>query len=420
MGKVSKLSGILAAMIPFSLYLHIPFCRHRCGYCDFNTYSGLENLIPTYVEALCREIAFSAGAAQLTHAGAALPGNRLPVHSLFFGGGTPSLLNASQLEQILEAVNSGFELAADVEITLEANPGTLSPGYLKELHSLGVNRLSLGVQSANPQELRLLERQHDFSQVIQSVKWARQGGLDNINLDLIFGLPEQALETWQHTVALALGLAPDHFSLYALTIEHGTPLSHWANKGLVPVPDGDLAADMYEWAAERLDAAGYQQYEISNWGRRVASGEVRACRHNLQYWRNQPYLGFGAGAHGFAAGVRTANVLAPLAYVQRLRDRTGGELQFPYTPATQNAQNIDRESEIGETMMMGLRLTQEGVSRSAFQARFGIDLQAVFDREIQDLISFGLLEWYGEGEGQCLRLTERGRLLGNQVFYRFI
>jgi oxygen-independent coproporphyrinogen-3 oxidase len=407
-------------MVPFSLYLHIPFCRHRCGYCDFNTYAGLEDLIASYVEALRQEIAFSAQSAQSWLAGKAFPGERLSVHSLFFGGGTPSLLSANQLEQILRAVNNGFRLDDDVEITLEANPGTLSPPYLKDLRLLGINRLSLGVQSANPLELRLLERQHDFSQVIQSVKWARQAGMDNINLDLIFGLPEQALETWQHTLNLALGLAPDHFSLYALTIEHGTPLSHWANRGLVPVPDGDLAAEMYEWAAERLDAAGYQQYEISNWGRRSAAGEVRACRHNLQYWHNQPYLGFGAGAHGFAACVRTANTLVPLAYIQRLQDCASGEMSFPNTPATQNAQNIDRKTEIGETMMMGLRLTQEGVSRRAFQARFGQDLQEVFTREIRDLVSFGLLEWSGVGKGQCLRLTQRGRLLGNQVFYRFI
>jgi oxygen-independent coproporphyrinogen-3 oxidase len=406
-------------MVPFSLYLHIPFCRHRCGYCDFNTYAGLEDLITPYVEALCQEIAFSARSVQTWPGGGALNGERLPMHSLFFGGGTPSLLSAAQLEQILRAVNDGFQLADDVEITLEANPGTLSLNFLQDLRSLGINRLSLGVQSANPLELLLLERQHDFSQVIQSVKWARQAGLDNINLDLIFGLPEQALETWQHTLNLALGLAPDHFSLYALTIEHGTPLANWTHRGLIPVPDGDLAAEMYEWAAECMDGAGYQQYEISNWGRRNASGEARACRHNLQYWRNQPYLGFGAGAHGFAAGVRTANVLAPRAYIQRLQ-AAEWEATFPTTPATQNAQNIDRETEIGETMMMGLRLTQEGVSRRSFQARYGQDLQLVFAKEIRDLIAFGLLEWYGEGELQCLRLTQHGRLLGNQVFYRFI
>jgi oxygen-independent coproporphyrinogen-3 oxidase len=407
-------------MVPFSLYLHIPFCRHRCGYCDFNTYAGLEDLIPSYVEALCREIAFTARTEQPSLVGEAFSGDRLPVHSVFFGGGTPSLLNGHQLEQILREVDQGFALEDDLEITLEANPGTLSPHYLKDLRSLGINRLSLGVQSANPLELRLLERQHDFSQVIQSVKWARQAGLENFNLDLIFGLPEQALETWQHTLNLALGLTPAHFSLYALTIEHGTPLSHWTNRGLLPLPDADLAAEMYEWAAERLDGAGYQQYEISNWGWRTLSGEVLSCHHNLQYWRNLPYLGFGAGAHGFAAGVRTASVLAPLAYIRRMREGGTGEKSFPQTPATQSVQAIDRETEIGETMMMGLRLTEEGISRCAFRQRFGQDLQDVFTQPIQELIGFGLLEWVGEGEGQCLRLTRQGRLLGNQVFYRFI
>jgi oxygen-independent coproporphyrinogen-3 oxidase len=407
-------------MVPFSLYLHIPFCRHRCGYCDFNTYAGLEDLIPAYVEALCKEIAFSAQVARSAPLKKAFPLDRLPVHTIFFGGGTPSLLSAHQLGQILQVVGQSFDLADDPEITLEANPGTLSPQYLKDLRSLGVNRLSLGVQSANPLELRLLERQHDFSQVIQSVKWAHQAGLENINLDLIFGLPEQALETWQHTLNLALGLAPAHFSLYALTIEHGTPLSHWTSRGLVPLPDADLAADMYEWAATRLDAAGYQQYEISNWGGRTVTGKVHACRHNLQYWRNRPYLGFGAGAHGFAGGIRTANVLAPLAYIQRLRKSVIEDLPFPHTPATQSAQVIDRESEIGETMMMGLRLTQEGVSRCAFRQRFGQDLQDVFTQPIEELVGLGLLEWYGKGEGEHLRLTTHGRLLGNQVFYRFI
>ena len=367
-------------MVPFSLYLHIPFCRHRCGYCDFNTYAGLEDLIPSYVEALCREIAFSARTLQSSPIREAFSGDRLPVHSVFFGGGTPSLLSAHQLEQILQEVEQSFALVDDLEITLEANPGTLSLHYLRDLRSLGVNRLSLGVQSANPLELRLLERQHDFSQVIESVKWARQAGLENFNLDLIFGLPEQALETWQHTLNLALGLAPVHFSLYALTVEHGTPLSHWTHRGLVPLPDADLAAEMYEWAAERLEAAGYQQYEISNWGRRMPSGEALSCRHNLQYWRNLPYLGFGAGAHGYAAGVRTANVLAPLAYIRRMREQVAVEESFPQTPATQSIQAIDRETEIGETMMMGLRLTQEGVSRCAFRRRFGQDLPEIFTR----------------------------------------
>ncbi|HEX7976239.1 MAG TPA: radical SAM family heme chaperone HemW [Anaerolineales bacterium] len=394
-------------MYPYSIYLHIPFCTHRCGYCDFNTYAGIESLIPSYVTALCREIELSAEAA----------GRVLPVHSVFFGGGTPSLLPPAELERILRALQAGFEFLPGIEIPLEANPGTLPAGYLADLRRLGVTRLSLGVQSAHPGELRLLERQHSYADVIQAVTWARRAGFDNLNLDLIFGLPHQELETWQRTLDLVVDLHPEHFSLYALTLEHGTPLAHWAARGLLAEPDPDLAADMYEWAAQRLGEAGYGQYEISNWAQLLPGGDLIACRHNLQYWRNQPYLGLGAGAHGYAGGVRTANVLSPASYIQRFRE--GSTMPFPLTQATQNAQPVDRSTEIGETMMMGLRLTREGVNSLAFQNRFGQGLGEVFDQEIRELSEAGLLEWAGEDK-TALRLTERGHLLGNQVFMRFI
>ena len=392
---------------PYSLYLHIPFCVHRCGYCDFNTYAGQENLIPAYVAALIQEIELLALSA----------GSKLPVHTVFFGGGTPSLLPASAIEQVLAALQDRFDLLPGAEISLEANPGTLSAGYLHDLAKMGINRLSLGMQSARPEELRLLERQHDYRDVIQAAIWARQAGLDNFNLDLIFGLPEQSLENWQRSLELALELRPAHFSLYALTLEHGTPLGHWAARGLLPEPDPDAAADMYEWASERLEAAGYLQYEISNWAAVDSSGASLACRHNLQYWRSLPYLGLGAGAHGFSGRVRTVNALSPAAYIQR---SLSGELQaFPRTPATISAQEIDLQTEIGETMMMGLRLTSEGVSRAAFLARFGMDLEERFEKEIASLKQAGLLEWYG-GQDPALRLTKSGRLLGNQVFSQFI
>ncbi len=288
-----------------SLYIHVPFCRRRCSYCDFNTYAGQEHLQAAYVAALVREIGLLAVAA----------GEALPVHTVYFGGGTPSLLSPRQIAQVLEAVARHFALTADAEISLEANPGTLAPAYLKALRQAGVNRLSLGVQSAHPADLHLLERDHDFLTVIRTVAWARQAGFDNLNLDLMLGLPQQPLERWQRTVELALDLAPEHFSLYALTLEHGTPLAHWVDRGLVPAPDPDLAAEMYLWADERLRQAGFRQYEISNWAR---PGMV--CRHNLQYWRNQPYLGLGAGAHGYAGGFRTVNALTPGAYIRRLED----------------------------------------------------------------------------------------------------
>ena len=392
---------------PYSLYLHIPFCRHRCGYCDFNTYAGQDDLIPAYVQALCREIELLSASS----------GKTLPVHTIFFGGGTPSLLPAAGLEKILVTLADRFNLLPGVEISLEANPGTLTAGYLRDLAGLGVNRLSLGMQSARPEELVLLERQHSYPDVIQAVTWLRQAGLDNFNLDLIFGLPEQTLTSWQHSLDLALDLHPAHFSLYALTLEHGTPLFHWTERGLLPEPDPDLAADMYEWASERLDAAGYQQYEISNWAAVSSSGELLACRHNLQYWRSLPYLGLGAGAHGFSGQVRTVNVLSPAAYIQRC---LAGEAQsYPRTPATVSVQEVDHQAEIAETMMMGLRLTSEGVSQAVFEDRFGEKLDVRFQKEIAALKQKGLLEW-SEGEDPSLRLTKSGRLLGNQVFVQFI
>jgi len=391
-------------MASTSLYLHIPFCTHRCGYCDFNTYAGLEDLIPAYVDALIAEARYFSNAA----------GEQLPVHTIFFGGGTPSLLPVAKIEQTLDALYQSFTLAADVEISLEANPGTLNLDYLRGLRQAGVNRLSLGVQSASPQELIVLERQHDFDAVIQSVKWARQAGFDNLNLDWIFGLPGQTLASWKRNIVLAVGLNPEHLSLYALSIEHGTPFNNLSARGLLHLPDPDLAADMYEFADQLLTQAGYIQYEISNWARPAADGQPLACRHNLQYWRNQPYLGLGAGAHGFICGHRTANVLAPAAYIQRMKAGKAGA--FPRTPATATAERVDAPREMGETMMMGLRLVREGISRAGFVQRFGTALDNVYGQQIVRLEQLGLLE-HAAG---ALRLTEYGRLLGNQVFMEFV
>jgi oxygen-independent coproporphyrinogen-3 oxidase len=394
-------------MNAYSLYLHIPFCHHRCCYCDFNTYAGLENLIPAYVDSLCHEIELVAEAA----------GTHLPVHTMFFGGGTPSLLPAQGLEKVIRTIDRHFSIQAGAEITLEANPGTLSLDYLGEVRRVGINRISLGMQSANPGELRLLERLHGFEDVIHAVRWARKAGFENLNLDLIFGLPYQSLSSWQQNLQRAMDLSPEHLSIYALTLEHGTPMESWVARGLISEPEADLAAEMYEWACDFLGSNGFQQYEISNWALRGGEDRDLRCRHNLQYWRNLPYLGLGAGGHGFAAKVRTVNVLSPSAYIQRCRTGSAGE--FPRTPATSSINPVDQQTEIGETMMMGLRLTEEGISRSAFANRFGHTLEEVYETEIAELISLGLLEWGGKDRDH-LRLSPPGRLLGNQVFMRFI
>ncbi len=388
----------------YSLYLHIPFCRHRCAYCDFNTYAGLEDLIPAYTQALCAEIRWLGEAAE----------ERLPMHTIFLGGGTPSLLPTEALEAILRAAEDSFAWHPDIEITLEANPGSLTLDYLRAAHSVGVNRLSLGMQSSHPEELHFLERQHDFVDVIEAVKWARLAGFDNLSLDLIYGLPAQSLTSWETSLKRALDLHPEHISLYALTLEHGTPMGGWARRGLILLPDPDLAADMYELASDRLSASGYQQYEISNWASRC-NGQVQVCRHNVQYWRNLPYLGLGAGAHGFIAGYRTVNVRSPKAYIKRLTSPNQVP-SFPRTPATSEARAIDRLTEMRETMMMGLRLTQEGVADATFRQRFHTSLRKAFGKEIDSLVTVGLLEWSQE----AIRLTRRGRLLGNQVFMAFV
>ncbi len=384
----------------YSLYIHIPFCRSRCSYCDFNTYAGQEGLIGRYVEALKEELRRVAGAAP----------RALPVHTVYFGGGTPSLLAAKQVAEVLETVARRFSLAAGAEISLEANPGTVSPRWLREIRAAGVNRLSLGMQSAHPADLRLLERDHDFFAVVEAVKAARSAGFRNLNLDLIFGIPHQTMERWQQTLNLALGLEPEHLSLYALTLEHGTPLAHWVGRGLLPAPDADLAADMYEWADARLASAGFRQYEISNWAK-----EGFACRHNLQYWRSEPYLGFGAGAHGYAEHIRAVNVLTPAAYIRRM-ERADREYEFPRSPANVQARRLSPREEMEEFMMMGLRLTEEGVSAEKFAARFGVSLENAFGEPIARLVGLGLLERVGDR----LRLTRRARLLGNVVFREFV
>ena len=405
---------------PYSLYLHIPFCQHRCAYCDFNTYAGQADSIPAYVDALCHEIEF---------VGRHAP-EKFPLHTIFFGGGTPSLLTPRQFEIILASIRANFDLLVGAEVTIEANPGTCSMVDLRELRSVGINRLSFGVQSANREELRMLERIHDFFDVIEAVSWARQAGFENLNLDLIYGLPEQTLQTWQTTLKRILALHPEHVSAYALTLEHGTPFGRWSSRGLLPIPDPDLAAEMYEWAGQALEAAGYRQYEISNW-----SKPDHECRHNLQYWRGLPYLGLGAGAHGYANGYRYSNVLRIKTYIDRLNIEDGPKgdtgywlpnTDFPLSPATVNHHRQSMKDDMAEMMLTGLRLTSEGIAAQAFQQRFGCELNEVYAREIAELTHLGLLEWAQTRTSdackasEVLRLTSRGRLLGNQVFMRFI
>jgi oxygen-independent coproporphyrinogen-3 oxidase len=421
-------------MGPYSLYFHIPFCTHRCAYCDFNTYAGQEELIPAYADALCKEIEYVGGLrAERSRSGSAGEVEApLQVHTIFFGGGTPSLLSPLQFASIFKSIRASFALTSDVEITIEANPGTVTYEALCQLHEIGINRISFGVQSANAFELKMLERTHSFFDVIEAVTSARKAGIKNLNLDLIYGLPEQTMETWQTTVPRILDLHPEHISAYALTLEHGTPFGRWASKGLLPLPDPDLAAEMYEWTSDVLEVNGYLQYEISNWARINAEVRMRnaenialniphsafQCHHNLQYWRSLPYLAFGAGAHGYANGYRYSNVLRIKTYIERL---TNYELrdtphEFPLTAVTVNHHQQTRKDDMSEYMLNNLRLVRAGVVDAEFRSRFGTGLLDVYKAEVEELIRLGLLKWSGD----AIRLTRRGRLLGNQVFVRFV
>jgi len=327
----------------------------------------------------------------------------------------------AEYAEIFRSLRDSFAVTTDCEITLEANPGTVDQAYLAGLRALGVNRLSFGVQSSHAWELRLLDRQHTFADVIAAVHMARAAGFDpaaaggyGLNLDLIFALPQQTLAMWQATLLRALALKPDHLSLYALSLEQGTPMRSWVTAGLLPTPDPDLAADMYLWASDTLVAHGYGQYEISNWALHFA------CRHNLQYWRNRPYLGFGAGAHGCAAGWRYSNVLAPGAYITRLEHQPEGAGQlvrpFPFSAATVETIQLTPETAMDETMMLGLRLVGEGVSEADFEARYGQSIDTRYARRLKRLQALRLVE----RDAQRIRLTHSGRLLGNRVFREFV
>lgn len=384
---------------PLAVYLHIPFCATRCSYCAFNTYTGRRDEYEPYVAALRREIAWVGEGAPTAAC------------TLYFGGGTPSLLAPSQIGAVIAAAQADLRLAPDAEITLEANPGSVNAAYLAAVRRAGANRLSLGMQSSDPAELRRFARRHTLADVHDAVTWARAAGFASVSLDLIYGVPGQTPDSWRRSVEAALDLAPDHLSLYSLGVEEGTAFARWIARGELPPPDPDLAADMYEWASERLEAAGLHQYEISNW---AAPGH--ACQHNVHVWRNLPYLGLGAGAHGGAAGVRTVAALRPDVYIARLA-APHDPLPFPLTPATDEVERLTREDALAETMFLGLRLTDEGIAPESLRARFGVDPRAVFGRELDRLHALSLLRTAADGR---ILLTPRARLIANRVFEAFV
>ncbi|HOF24630.1 MAG TPA: radical SAM family heme chaperone HemW, partial [Anaerolineaceae bacterium] len=291
----------------------------RCLYCDFITYAGQQAWLPAYVEAAIKEIHWLGSSRAKTNE---------PAQTVYFGGGTPSLLSIGQVEALLAAVDLSFGLMENAEITLEANPGTLTLDYLRELRASGVNRLSLGVQSFFDKELAQLGRIHTCEEALESIHWARQAGFENLSLDLIFGLPNQSLRAWENNLREVIRIHPEHLSLYNLIVEDGTPLAEQIANKEIPAPDDDAAADMYELTMDFLASAGYEQYEISSW----ATSPEFESRHNKAYWQMTPYLGIGAAAAGFAENVRTLNIPRISEYVRRISDQES-TLPFPLSEA---------------------------------------------------------------------------------------
>ncbi len=398
------------------LYLHIPFCQRRCSYCDFNTYANLEHRIDAYVDALCLDMRRAkeelADWRRLpSPAASSEPGLQRDSlrPTIFLGGGTPTMLSLPQMERILSAAAEHVPLEG-AEITTEANPGTvIDEEYLRGLRSLGINRISFGVQSLHDPTLRVLGRIHTAAEAIETYRQARRAGFERINLDFIFGLPGQTVDQWRWTLDRVVEMDVDHFSLYSLILEDGTPLYQQVTRGSVTIPDDDDAATMYELAIEALDAAGYAQYEISNWARPGLQPAIlpeQAAHHNVAYWLNADYLAFGAGAHGHIYPRRWHDLLGIDQYIEASRaGRTPIAEVLDLSPADLQA----------ETMMMGLRLNA-GVSYAHFRERCGADLVERYGAEVRRLVGEGLVEEDIIG----IRLTPRGRALGNQVFLRFL
>ena len=375
------------------LYIHIPFCRSRCSYCDFATGLYQSELSERYVRALVDEIARS------RNAGA-------HVDTVYFGGGTPSLLTPVQLDLILSALHRQFQIDSGSEITVEMNPGTVTSDQLRAFRALGVNRASFGAQTFDDAELAKLGRLHSTADTLKTFHELRAAGFDNVSFDLIAGLPGQTLAGWQRNIEQSLALEPEHLSFYLLEVHSGTPLADHIRRGLQPVPDEDLAAVMYEWMIERAAAAGYEHYEISNLCKPGFSS-----RHNTKYWTGAPYYGFGCSAHSFASDPfgdarRWSNERDVLRYVEAIEQGT--------SPIVEE-QELTAADLRAEALFLGMRMMR-GVDVREYNELFGVDLRAEHASDLDRFREAGLVEF----DGDLIRLTRNGALMSNEVFAAFV
>ena len=378
-------------MRPAGIYIHIPFCRARCSYCDFATGAYESALAEAYVRAIASEIA----AFQSTE-------DALDADTIYFGGGTPSLLTPAQVETILEAVRKRFRVATDAEVTMEMNPGTLTLEGLRSISALGVNRASFGAQTFDDTELKRLGRTHTAADVRRTITDLRQAGFTNVSFDLIAGLPAQTLSAWSRNLDEALALSPEHLSFYILEVHEGTPLADQIRRGAQPRPDDDLAAEMYRLMLGRAQAAGYEHYEISNLCR-----PGYYSRHNTKYWTGEAVFGFGCSAHSYDGHrTRWSNERDAARYTKLMKEGR--------TPVVETIE-LDERASRAEAIFLGLRLMR-GVNLSEHHARFGADLRAEYASDLERLSDAGLIEF----DNELMRLTTSGALLSNEVFSTFV
>jgi len=376
--------------VPRAVYIHIPFCTNKCYYCDFNSYVREGQPVMDYLRALEREMEKTV--------------RLMPpegIDTIFVGGGTPTVLTAEEMALFLSAVRRHFPFDPErVEFTMEANPGTTDEEKLAVMREFGVNRISFGAQSFDAGLLKAIGRIHSPDDIRRSLELARKAGFANLSVDLMLGLPNQTMRQLETSVEEALALDVDHCSVYGLKVEENTLFFEWEKQGILPLPEQEEEAEMYRYVVNRFREAGYRHYEISNFAR-----PGRESRHNLTYWRNEPYYGLGAGAHGYAGGVRHVNVKGVSAYIAAA---------WSGLPRTESIP-VSREEAMEDFMMVGLRLI-DGVKDADFRRQFGIGLTDAFSDPLRRLVASGLLEETADG----FRLTEKGLLLGNEVFAEFI
>lgn len=371
----------------YSLYIHVPFCRKKCNYCDFPSYAGKGSFIDDYIESLKAESGYYSSIYE-----------KPEVKTIFVGGGTPTLLSEVNIRSLFETIYKDFKVQSDAEISVEANPGTVTKEKLKTLFKVGVNRLSLGAQTFNNSFLRKLGRIHLAHEITDAYEMIREAGFKNVNLDLIFALPGESLKDWLNTLNKAVELGPEHISTYNLQIEEDTPLFAEKQEGDLILPDEEEELNMYKAAIKGLTEKGYHHYEISNFAK--AGFE---CSHNKTYWTMHDYIGIGMGAHSFINGVRIANTLDIDKYLSK---------DFALTKMEHR--NTKKEN-MSEMIFLGLRLIK-GFDLNDFTGRFGISFRELYRKELDELTKDGMLEIAGKN----VKLTEKGLFLANEVFRKFL